>query len=97
MASDSDVRSVTNTLTSTTADTVTLDQPWPAVEITNHDATNALYVRWDGTTAVAEANGCSVVLPGNTKVVKGEVAEGTRTIVLSVVGDGNKYTVEGVA
>lgn len=96
MATDSAIRSVTNTLTATTADTITLNQRWPAVEITNHDGTTALYIRMDGTAAVAEADNTTVIPAGMTKVIAAEPAEGTNTIVVSVVGDGNKYTIEGV-
>lgn len=95
MATDSAARSVTNTLTGTTADTITLTQGWEAVAVTNHDATDVVYFRTDGTTAVAAANDTIPVLPGTT-VIR---AVGTNTsgqIVVSVVGDGGAYTVEGV-
>lgn len=95
MATDSAVKSVTNTLTSTTADAVTLTQPWPAVEITNHHATEKLFGRADGTTAVAAADGTSVILPGTTKVIRARWNASMQTVI-SVVGDGNVYTIEGV-
>lgn len=101
MATDDDVRSVTNTLSGTTADTVTLLQAWPAIEVTNHHATELIYFRQDGTTAVAAADGATVVLPASTKVVKSVVnrneSTGASTSVLSIVGNGNVYTIEGVA
>lgn len=96
MATDSALRSVTNTLSGTTADAITLTQLWPAVEITNHDASEKLYGRMDGTTAVAAADGTFCVLPGNTKVVRAIPTVNTSTIVTSLVGNGNIYTVEGV-
>lgn len=96
MATDSATRSVTNSLSGTTADTVTLTQLWPAIECTNHDATTALYIRMDGTTAVSEADNTTVVPAGMTKVVAAEPVANTTTIVVSIVGDGNKYTIEGV-
>lgn len=95
MATDSAARSVTNTLTTTTADAITLTQPWAGISVTNHDATNALYFRQDGTTAVGEANDTTVVLPGQTVVASANVTS-SKTVVVSVVGNGNKYTVEGV-
>lgn len=101
MATDSAVRSVTNTLTTTVADTVTLLQAWPAVEVTNHDASDLLYIRQDGTTAVAGADGTTVILPASSKVVKSTInvntSTGASTTVISIVGDGGVYTIEGVA
>lgn len=95
MATDSHARSVTNTLTGTTADTVMLLQPWPAIEVTNHDATDKLYVRLDGTTAVAEANGTTPILPGTSKIIAASL-NAVNQIVVSIVGDGGVYTIEGV-
>lgn len=95
MATDSAARSVTNALTGTTADTVTLNQPWEAIAVTNHDATDVLYFRQDGTTAVAAANDTTPVLPGMT-VIRASSVTDSRTCVISVVGDGGTYTVEGV-
>lgn len=99
MASETIQRSATNTLTGTTADTITFDQLWPAIEVTNHDATDTLYVLMNGTTtpvAVDGANQNTVILPGSTKLVRAVPVPNTRTIVLSIVGDGGVYTVEGV-
>lgn len=100
MATDGDPKSVTNTLSGTTADRITIEQLWPAVEVTNHDASDLLYVDMDGTatpTAVAAEDGATVVLPGATKTLRAiPAAPSFNTIVLSVVGDGGAYTVEGV-
>lgn len=97
MASHSVARSVTATLTTTTADTVTLTQAWPAISVTNHDGATTLYFRQDGTTAVSEANGTTAVLPGNTVIAKSSPrSTASAQHVLSVVGNGNKFTVEGV-
>lgn len=95
MATDSDARSVTRTLTSTTADTITLTQPYEAIEVTNHDAADTLYVRWDGATAVAAAKGTTPILPASPKVIR--VGNNASGVVVSVVGDGGIYTIEGVA
>lgn len=95
MATDSAVRSVTNTLSGTTADTITLLQAWPAIEVTNHDATDLLYVRMDGTAAVAGADNTTIVLPASTKIIKSSINASGQTVV-SVVGDGGTYTIEGV-
>lgn len=95
MATDDDLRSVTNTLSGTTADTVTLLQLWPAVEITNHDTADLLYVRMDGVTAAAGADGASLIPAGSTKILKLSPTT-TGTHVISIVGDGGTYTIEGV-
>lgn len=95
MASDGDPRSVTNTLTGTTADTVTIEQAWPALQITNHDASDTLYFRYDGVTAVAAADGAEPVLPG-TSVVIAVSPNAAGQHVISIVGDGGGYTIAGV-
>lgn len=98
MASDSVVRSCTNTLSTTVADAITLTQPWPAIDVTNHDSTNNLYVRQDGITAVGSADGTSVLEPGQSKVLAPMLYCTGATVphLISVVGSGNVYTVEGV-
>ena len=98
MATDSAVRSVTNTLSTTVADSITLTQPWPAIDVTNHNTTNNLYVRQDGTTAVGAADGTTVILPGQSKVLAPMLYSTGPTVphFLSVVGSGNVYTIEGV-
>ena len=96
MATDSGVRSVTNTFSTTVADTVTLTQAWPYIAITNHDATNAVYVRFDGTTPVAEANENAVVRVSSTRVFHAPINSAGQ-VVVGLVGSGGKYTVEGLA
>lgn len=95
MATDSAARSVTNTLSGSTADTITLTQAWDALDVTNYDSTNYLYLRQDGTTAVAEANDTTAIPPGTSKVIDATVT-GSGTVVISIVGNGGKYTIEGV-
>lgn len=101
MATDSALRSVTNTLSGTTADTVTLLQAWPAAEVTNHDDTNFVYCRQDGVTAAAAADGATVIPPSTSKVLKTTInystSTGFGTSVFSIVGNGGAYTIEGVA
>lgn len=100
MATDHALKSVTNTLTGTTADRITLDQLWPAVEVTNHDAADEMWVSMDGSatpTAVADADNMTFIPAGATKTIRATPAAPLfNTIVLSVVGDGGDYTVEGV-
>ena len=95
MASDSAVRSITLTLTTTVADTITLLQAWPAIDITNHDDTNDIWVRQDGTTAVASADNATLIPAGQSKVIAASVNEDGQTVI-SVVGSGGSYTIEGV-
>lgn len=95
MATDSAVRSVSNTLSTTVADTVTLTQAWPAIEVTNADATNDVWVRQDGTTAVALADNNTRVPAGTSKVISASVSS-AGTIIVSIVGNGGGYTIEGV-
>ncbi len=95
MATDSAVRSVTNTLSGTTADAITLTQGWPNIAVTNQDSADLVYFRQDGTTAVAAADGTSLVLPGQT-VIRASSPNSSGQHVISIVGDGGAYTVEGV-
>lgn len=95
MATDSAIRSVSNTLSGTTADTVTLTQPWSAIEVTNSDTTNILWVRQDGVTAVAAADNATPIAPSSSKIISASVST-TGTHVISVVGNGGGYTIEGV-
>jgi hypothetical protein len=95
MATDSAVRSVTNTLTTTLADTVTITQAWPSVDITNHSSSAILYFRVDGSTAVAAADNNGVILSGQSKVVALPINSSGQGVV-SVIGSGNIYTIEGV-
>ena len=95
MATDSAARSVTNTLTTTVADTITITQGWEAIAVTNHDATDVIYFRMDGTTAVAAANDTTPVLAATT-VIRAASTNASGQIVVSIVGDGGTYTVEGV-
>lgn len=75
------------TLTSTTADTVTLATKHQFVRVVNRDATTLLYVRVDGVTAVAEADETFVVLAASSRRLRAPAA-------LSIVGNANPYSVE---
>jgi len=77
------------TLTGTTADDdVTVDGNPDFVDVLNRSSTEALWVRADGTTAVAAAAGTRYVAPG------GWLRVGYNEGGLSLVGDGNDYSVE---
>lgn len=95
MATDSAVKAVTNTFSTTVADAITLTQGWPFVAITNHDASNPVYVRFDGTTPVAEADNNAIVRVSSTRVFPVS-PNSSGQIVIGLVGSGGKYTVEGL-
>lgn len=94
MATDTDAKSVHNTLSGTTADTVTITG-YDVVDIINRDSSNPLYVRYEGdaspTTAVAAANGTDYVAPGG--FLRVDAGGGG----ISIVGNGNAYSVVGVS
>lgn len=91
MASYTATKSVHKTLTTTTADTVNLNDQWTEIEVINRSGTDPLYVRADGTTAVAEANETDVVMAGEAVLMNRIPSAG-----ISVVGNGNAYSVIGV-
>ena len=101
MASDATgTKSVTNTLSTTVADLITLQQAWDGVEIHNHDSSNILYVRFDGTAPVAEANETESVPVSSSKTFRPMLVGPTAAAghhVIRVVGSGGKYTVTGIA
>lgn len=91
MATHTAVKSVHKTLSSTTADTVNLNNEWTILEVINRSGTASVYVRADGTTAVAAADNTDIVLPGEAVLINRIPSAG-----ISVVGDGNAYSVIGV-
>jgi hypothetical protein len=97
MAAKTPARSVHATLSGTTADSITWTGggPYGTVNVQNRDGTNVLYVRFDGTTAVAAADGTYAVAVNSTRTFN---LQGTAPYpgVLSVVGNGGGYSVEGV-
>lgn len=95
MATDSAIRSVSNTLTTTVADTITLTQLWPSIQVTNSDATNILWVRQDGVTAVALADNNTPIAPSSSQILASSPNSAGQHVI-SVVGSGGAYTVEGV-
>lgn len=85
------------TLTGTTADTVTVavfDDVSVNIEVKNRStSTNPIFVRVDGTTAVASADGTTVIEPGEFFVF--DVRQGSNGVAtLSVVGNGDTYDVD---
>ncbi len=99
MAADTVSRAVTNTLSTTVADTITMTGVEEYIEIINHDATVTLYFtyQWeevaaagDVTTAVSGADEAYAVLPASSTVFPAR----SNHCLLSVVGNGNIYTVQ---
>jgi hypothetical protein len=89
------------TLTTTTADLISLNGGLIGFEVVNKDASNAVYFTWtdDGstpTTAVAAADDTDyVAAAGGSKLVMCTPAGGVG-IKVSVVGNGGAYSVVGV-
>ena len=97
MATDSHAKSVHNTLTSTTADTVAITG-FDVVDVINRHTTEALWVRYEGddspTTAVAADDGTDYVAPSGFLRIDAGGTEGGK---ISIVGNANPYSVVGVS
>lgn len=92
MASYNVVKAKHETLTGTTVDTVTFTQQWSRIEVINRSSTGEpLYVTTNSVTPVAEADDTDIVMPGEAVVLNCE------TEVVKIIGDGNDYSVVGVA
>lgn len=105
MANYDNPKSTHQTLTAGNEDIVKLTQFWDAIEIENRDATTVpLYVSFSGTATVGGA-GTSVIAAGSSKMFKagiyraGGVPGSTVTPChqISIIGNGNAYSVDGVA
>lgn len=109
MATISDLRAVNATLTTTTVDIVNLTQFWDAIDITNVDAAQDLYITFDGSTPTAAGEGCIMIPrsssgtygPGdgitNENGVPGSTVDGTTCHQVRIIGSGNTYSVSGHA
>lgn len=85
---------VHKTLSGTTADTGTITVTRDTViEIVNRHASNAMYVRSDGTAAVGEADGTVYIGPGDAVAWKQN--RGAQ-VTYSIVGTDNPYSVHAV-
>lgn len=84
---------ISKTLTTTTADTVTITSPCAyEVCVINRAASNTIYVRADGVTAVAAADAAIPVLPSVTSEPL-EWCVGAGVSAISIVGSGDAYSV----
>lgn len=94
MATETHAKSIHATLSGTTADTVTITG-YDLVDIINRSSSEALWVAYEGdaspTTAVAAADGTDYVAPGG--FLRVDAGKGG----ISVVGNGNAYSVVGVS
>jgi hypothetical protein len=79
------------TLSGTTADSITFTGSGSSLAIQNQHATNLLYFRLDGTTAVGAADDTYSVQAGQTLILSGSRFGGSMS--LSVVGNANPYAV----
>ena len=103
MATDTVTKSVSNTLSTTTVDTINLKQWWDQIEISNQ-GTTTLTVTLDGTTPTALMDNAEVVEPNVSKVVpairQGNGVAGDTTYfchIVKIIGNGNAYSVVGIA
>jgi len=103
MATDSVIKSASNTLSTTTVDTINLKQWWDQIEISNQ-GTTTLTVTLDGTTPTALMDNAEVVEPNVSKVFpairQGNGVAGDATYfchIVKIIGNGNAYSVVGVA
>lgn len=104
MATYDALKSEHQTLSSTTADTVKLTQYWDMIEVANRSLTTPLYFSQTDSTPTSGEENTEYVAPGSSVVVKaiwqaGGVAGSTSTPphIVYVVGDGNAYSVTGLA
>lgn len=81
------------TLAGTAADTITVST-LRNVLVWNNDTTNSIYVRTDGTAAVAAADGTYIVPPRTSLAL--ELPYSAAGAVISVIGNGNVYSVMGL-
>jgi len=104
MATISDAKSIHATLSTTTVDIALLTQFWDAIEVTNRDTVNNLYLRFDGTDPVADAEGTFIVPISSAKVFKasvnqagtpGSTTAATACHYVKVLGSGGSYDIEG--
>lgn len=103
MATDSVIKSASNTLSTTTVDTINLKQWWDKIEISNQ-GTTALTVTLDGTTPTALMDNAEIVEAGVSKVFpavrQGNGIAGDTTYfchIVKIIGNGNAYSVVGIA
>lgn len=101
MASYSAAQAKHATLTSTTADAISLTGTYVAVEIVNHDASTLLYAKVDRAAPTAPTSGADdteVIRPGERLrlCLVPRFGDDPLAPFVGVVGNGNAYSVIGV-
>ena len=103
MATDTVTKGVSNTLSTTTVDTVNLQQWWDQIEVSNQ-GTSTLTVTLDGTTPTALMDNAEVVEAGAVKLFRavrqGNGVAGDAALfchIVKIISNGNPYSVVGVA
>lgn len=84
------------TLSTTTVDTVTLNENCSEVLVINYDGTNKVFFTLDGTTPAALADDSYVVPITNSTKVRAPLRSNASPLVVSVVGSGGAYSVVGL-
>lgn len=84
------------TLSTTTVDTVTLNENCSEVLVINFDGTNKVFFTLDGTAPVALADDSYVVPITNSTKVRAPLRSNASPLVVSVVGSGGAYSVIGL-
>jgi hypothetical protein len=104
MATISKLKSVHTSLSTTTVDIVNLLQFWDAIEVSNRDATNHMYMTYNGVSPTAAGDNTEIIEAGTTKIfpaykVTGGIPGDTSNPChqIRVIGSGNAYSVIGVA
>ena len=85
---------VSKTLVGTTADTVTVTSPGECRIVILNRGAGTIYARTDGTAAVAAADG---TFPIPTGTPSAEFRTTAASLAISIVGNGDAYSVIGLA
>lgn len=83
------IRSRRLTMDTTLVDTITFEQDWSEVVVTNEDTTEIITVTTDGTTPTAGGDDMFYVPPSSSMVIP------MNGLVVKLIGSGNVYSVTG--
>ena len=95
MATDSVIKSASNTLSTTTVDTLSFTQKWDRFEVKNRSTTNTIWYLFGDSTVDTPTAGTAEEIP----VGPGESVThyGRGNTVFKVIGNGDAYTIIGYA
>lgn len=96
MASIAVNKSKTATLSGTTVDTLTFSQLWDGVEVVNLNGTSGVAFTLDGTTPAVDGDDVYMVDPGGSLKLDTNATVTGNSMVLKIIGSGNKYRVTGL-